>query len=323
MKYVSINNLSFAYEEGKTILDNIDLDVDKGEFICILGQSGCGKSTLLRLIAGLEKPTTGTVSIDGEEVSGASLERGVVFQDYGLFPWMTAGKNILLALEQKYPKRKKTELRSIVLEKLREVGLDDSVYNKYPRELSGGMQQRCAIAQALSIESPLLLMDEPFGALDAVTRAALQDLIRNLLEGESRKTVFFVTHDVDEALLLGSRIIVLGPITGVMTVDKRYLEKAKTLELTGFRRFTKVVLPAASPAIFAGFTNSLRSSFVMLVFAEISGVQKGMGFFVKKYSTSGVFANTWAGFIFMAAVLVVVMLIFERIKKHVLRWTMN
>lgn len=112
-------------------------------------------------------------------------------------------------------------------------------------------------------------------------------------------------------------------ITGVMTVDKRYLEKAKTLELTGFRRFTKVILPAASPAIFAGFTNSLRSSFVMLVFAEMSGVQKGMGFFVKKYSTSGVFANTWAGFIFMAAVLVVVMLIFERIKKHVLRWTMN
>ena len=154
------------------------------------------------------------MSIDGEEVSGASLERGVVFQDYGLFPWMTAGKNILLALEQKYPKRKKTELRSIVLEKLREVGLDDSVYNKYPRELSGGMQQRCAIAQALSIESPLLLMDEPFGALDAVTRAALQDLIRNLLEGESRKTVFFVTHDVDEALLLGSRIIVLGQSPG-------------------------------------------------------------------------------------------------------------
>ena len=112
-------------------------------------------------------------------------------------------------------------------------------------------------------------------------------------------------------------------ITGVMTVDKRYLEKAKTLELTGFKRFFKVILPAASPSIFAGFTNSMRSSFVMLVFAEMSGVQKGMGFFVKKYSTSGVFANTWAGFIFMAAVLVVVMLVFERIKKYVLRWTMN
>lgn len=112
-------------------------------------------------------------------------------------------------------------------------------------------------------------------------------------------------------------------ITGVMTVDKRYLEKARTLELTGFRRFMKVILPAASPAILAGFTNSLRSSFVMLVFAEMSGVQKGMGFFVKKYSTSGVFANTWAGFIFMAAVLVIVMLVFERIKKHILRWTMN
>ena len=210
MNYVAINNVSFAYEEGKTILDNIDLRVEKGEFICILGQSGCGKSTLLRLIAGLEMPTSGTVFVDGEEVKGASLDRGVVFQDYGLFPWMTAGKNILLALEQKYPKRRKSELKNIVYEKLGEVGLDRSVYSKYPRELSGGMQQRCAIAQALSIESPLLLMDEPFGALDAVTRAALQDMIRNLLEGENRKTVFFVTHDVDEALLLGSRIIVLG-----------------------------------------------------------------------------------------------------------------
>ena len=210
MCYVKLNDLSFAYEEGKVILDNINLNADKGEFICILGQSGCGKSTLLRLIAGLELPSSGTVCIDGEQVTGASLSRGVVFQDYGLFPWMTAGKNILLALEQRFPKRKKKELKSIVMEKLGEVGLDESVYNKYPRELSGGMQQRCAIAQALSIESPILLMDEPFGALDAVTRATLQDMVRNLLIGENRKTVFFVTHDVDEALLLGSKIIVLG-----------------------------------------------------------------------------------------------------------------
>ena len=210
MCYVKINDLSFAYEEGKVILDNINLNADRGEFICILGQSGCGKSTLLRLIAGLELPSSGTVCIDGEQVTGASLSRGVVFQDYGLFPWMTAGKNILLALEQRFPKRKKKELKSIVMEKLGEVGLDESVYNKYPRELSGGMQQRCAIAQALSIESPILLMDEPIGATDAVTRATLQDMVRNLLIGENRKTVFFVTHDVDEALLLGSKIIVLG-----------------------------------------------------------------------------------------------------------------
>ena len=214
MQYVEIKDLTFSYEEGKVILENIDLNVEKGEFICILGQSGCGKSTLLRLIAGLERPTSGTVCIDGEEVTEAGLERGVVFQDYGLFPWMTAGKNILLALEQKYPKRPKKELKEIVYSKLKEVGLDRSVYNKYPRELSGGMQQRCAIAQALSIESPILLMDEPFGALDAVTRATLQDMVRNLLEGENRKTVFFVTHDVDEALLLGSRIIVLGQSPG-------------------------------------------------------------------------------------------------------------
>lgn len=214
MKYVTISNLSFEYEEGKMILDDIDFDADKGEFICILGQSGCGKSTLLRLIAGLERPISGKVVIDGNEVVNAGLDIGVVFQDYGLFPWMTAGKNILLALEQKYPGRDKRELKDIVLNRLEEVGLDKSVYGKYPRELSGGMQQRCAIAQALSIESPVLLMDEPFGALDAVTRASLQDMVRNLLIGENKKTVFFVTHDVDEALLLGSRIIVLGQSPG-------------------------------------------------------------------------------------------------------------
>jgi NitT/TauT family transport system ATP-binding protein len=238
MNYVAINNVSFAYEEEKTILDNINLRVEKGEFICILGQSGCGKSTLLRLIAGLEMPTSGTVFVDGEEVKGASLDRGVVFQDYGLFPWMTAGKNILLALEQKYPKRRKSELKNIVCEKLGEVGLDRSVYSKYPRELSGGMQQRCAIAQALSIESPLLLMDEPFGALDAVTRAALQDMIRNLLEGENRKTVFFVTHDVDEAVYLADKIVVMDKRPGrIKDIVEVPLERPRQRESREFLDF--------------------------------------------------------------------------------------
>ena len=179
--------------------------------MCILGQSGCGKSTLLRLLAGLEKPTEGALLINGEPIKGASLKRGVVFQDYGLFPWMTAGENILLALKQCFPNREKAELQQLALDMLKAVGLDEAVYKKLPKELSGGMKQRCAIAQAFGMNPPILLMDEPFGALDAVTRARLQDLVLELWKkDETKKTVFFVTHDVDEALLLSNRILVLG-----------------------------------------------------------------------------------------------------------------
>ena len=210
---VTVKNLSFAYSDAPNtlILKDIDMDIPAGEFVCLLGQSGCGKSTFLRLMAGLEKPTTGSIMIGGQIVTGASLERGVVFQDYGLFPWMTAGENIMLALTQKYPNRRKEELRDIAVEMLHNVGLEESIFKKLPKELSGGMKQRCAIAQAFSINPPVLLMDEPFGALDAVTRAKLQDLVLHLWSrGKPHKTVFFVTHDVDEALLLASRIFVFG-----------------------------------------------------------------------------------------------------------------
>ena len=212
MEKVKIEELSFAYEgTEKLILNNIDLEIRQGEFVCILGQSGCGKSTLLRLLAGLEKPTTGKITIGGDEIKGASLERGVVFQDYGLFPWMTAGENIMLALKQKYPKKRKKELDKSAYSMIDKVGLPKDVFKKLPKELSGGMKQRCAIARAFGINPPILLMDEPFGALDAVTRARLQDLVQSLwLRDEKRKTVFFVTHDVDEALLLGTRIYILG-----------------------------------------------------------------------------------------------------------------
>ncbi len=212
MDNIKISNLSFAYEEnGKLILKDINIEVQAGEFVCILGQSGCGKSTLLRLLAGLERPTAGELLISGERVAGASLKRGVVFQDYGLFPWMTAGENILLALKQRFPGKTKQELKQTAVNMLREVGLEASVYKMLPKELSGGMKQRCAIAQAFSMDPPILLMDEPFGALDAVTRARLQDLVLRLwAQDNPKKTVFFVTHDVDEAMLLANRIIVLG-----------------------------------------------------------------------------------------------------------------
>lgn len=230
MENIRINNLSFAYpdEPEKLIIKDIDLEIESGEFVCLLGQSGCGKSTLLKLLAGLQKPTVGEITIDGEPIKGASLERTVVFQDYGLFPWMTAGDNILLALQQKYPKRNKKELKGVVVDMLKQVGLDESVYKKLPKELSGGMKQRCAIARSLSVDAPIFLMDEPFGALDAVTRSRLQDLILHLWSKEKvKKTVFFVTHDVDEALLLANRIVVLGQSPSNVIYDCKIPEDKK------------------------------------------------------------------------------------------------
>ena len=229
MGSIQVKDLSFSYEEGsKLILKDISVEIDAGEFVCILGQSGCGKSTLLRLLAGLEKPTTGELLIDNEKIKGASLKRGVVFQDYGLFPWMTAGENIVLALKQCFPSKDKAELKQIALTMLKAVGLSESVYKKLPKELSGGMKQRCAIAQAFSMNPPILLMDEPFGALDAVTRARLQDLVLELWKkDETKKTVFFVTHDVDEALLLSTRILVLGQSPSNVIYDCKIPEEKR------------------------------------------------------------------------------------------------
>lgn len=138
MGKILINDLSFAYsdEPEKLIIKDINLEIKQGEFVCLLGQSGCGKSTLLKLLAGLQKPSEGEITIDGEAIKGASLERTVVFQDYGLFPWMTAGENILLALQQKYPNRKKKELKEVAVDMLRQVGLDESVYKKLPKEFA-------------------------------------------------------------------------------------------------------------------------------------------------------------------------------------------
>lgn len=204
--------LSFKYADSdRLILRDISVRVEPGEFVCLLGQSGCGKSTFLRLLAGLEEPTEGSIEIGGKPITGAGLDRGVVFQDYGLFPWMTAGKNITLALRKKFPDKSKAEIKKIALDSLASVDLPESVFDMLPKSLSGGMKQRCAIATAFGIDPPVLLMDEPFGALDAVTRAKLQDLVLSLWEKDAeRKTVFFVTHDVDEALLLANRILVLG-----------------------------------------------------------------------------------------------------------------
>lgn len=162
MHEIALHNISYAYGSQK-ILDNISFTAAAGEFVCLLGPSGCGKSTLLRLLAGLAQPSAGSLTLDGRRISGPGLDRGVVFQDYGLFPWMTAGQNVVLALEQAFPGRSKADQRETAQEYLEMVGLG-TVFNKLPSALSGGMRQRAAIARAFAINSPVLLMDEPFGA---------------------------------------------------------------------------------------------------------------------------------------------------------------
>lgn len=209
---VSASHLRFSYSDDDVILGDINMDVNAGGFVCLLGQSGCGKSTLLRLLAGLEKPSAGELLVDNTHIKGAGLQRGVVFQDYGLFPWMTAGENITIALERRFPRMNKAERKERALHWMKNVDMDESLYDKLPGELSGGQKQRCGIARAFAIDPPILLMDEPFGSLDAVTKAKLQDLILRLWEqgGAQRKTIFFVTHEVDEALLLATDIFVLS-----------------------------------------------------------------------------------------------------------------
>lgn len=227
MNFFEVKELSFAYVASQgMILQDVNLEVEEGEFVCLLGQSGCGKSTFLRLLAGLEKPTGGYLAMHGKKIEKAGLDRGVVFQDYGLFPWMSAGENITLALKQKFPDKSSAEHKALGMEMVKAVGLDLSVFTKYPKELSGGMKQRCAIARAFGINPPVLLMDEPFGALDAVTRAKLQDLVLELWSHEEKKkTVFFVTHDVDEALLLGNRICVFGQSPSHIIYDVKIPEE--------------------------------------------------------------------------------------------------
>lgn len=209
MLAVSIDNVSFSYGK-QTVLRDIKLRVEAGDFVCLLGPSGCGKSTLLRLLAGLDLPDSGRIILGDREIRGPGLDRGVVFQDYSLFPWMSASENIVFALQQALSGRSKAEYREIAREHLRQVGLEDA-HEKLPSQLSGGMRQRVAIARAFAMNSPILLMDEPFGALDAVTRARLQDLLLSLWQQNGQgKTVFFVTHDVEEAILLANTVVVLG-----------------------------------------------------------------------------------------------------------------
>ena len=216
---IECRHIDFSYD-SKTILQGIDLNIENGEFLCILGQSGCGKSTLLRLLAGLERPSAGEIRIDGEPVAGPDRHCSVVFQDYSLFPWMTTGANLTLALHAAYPDKNRKEVKALAESYLETVGLGGS-FGQYPEALSGGMRQRAAIARALASPSGILLMDEPTSALDPVNRALLQELVRNLhRDAGKRRTVIFVTHDIDEALYLGTRLVVFSSSPGRIIADE-------------------------------------------------------------------------------------------------------
>jgi len=233
---VAIKDLEFGYVKDKLVLGGVNYTAKPGDFVCLLGQSGCGKSTLLRLIAGLEKSNSENLLVDGRPVTGPSLERAMVFQDYGLFPWMTAGENICIALKQKYPDWTKEKRKEVALYWMEKLGLDEELYDKLPMNLSGGQRQRYAVARAFAMDCPLMLMDEPFGALDAVTKALLQDTVLELwaAEKDNRKTIFFVTHSVDEALLLATDIVVLGQAPSTVIYTHHFTEETKPKRETLF-----------------------------------------------------------------------------------------
>lgn len=202
--------------EPLTVFEDVSFDIFKGEFVCIIGHSGCGKSTIMNVLAGLDEATGGGVTMDGEEVSGPSLDRGIVFQNYSLLPWLSALKNVTFGVRARYPRWSKADVLDHSYKYLRMVGLTDGAEHRKPSQLSGGMRQRVSIARAFAIQPKLLLLDEPFGALDALTRGTIQDELLRIWSG-SDQTVFMITHDVDEAILLSDRILLMtnGPYASV------------------------------------------------------------------------------------------------------------
>jgi len=212
--FLEVDNVSKIYPTPRgdyTVLDGVNLTVQEGEFVCVIGHSGCGKSTLLNMVSGFAQPTAGEVRLNGKVITRPGPERMVVFQNYSLLPWKTAFENIYLAVNAVYPAKSKQEKIDIARHHLAMVGLEDAA-NKKPGQLSGGMKQRVSIARALSIYPEILILDEPFGALDAITREELQDELVKIWE-EHRITIMMITHDIDEALFLADRIVMMtnGP----------------------------------------------------------------------------------------------------------------
>ena len=208
MDYLKVEALCKSYVPSKPVFEQVNFAIGKGEFVCIIGHSGCGKTTILNVLAGLDEPTSGHVFMDGREIKGPGLERGVVFQSHALMPWLTVRENISFAVRSRWPNWKSTELDTHVAQYVNLVGLSDSI-DKKPSQLSGGMKQRVGIARAFSIQPKMLLLDEPFGALDALTRGSIQDELMRIVR-ETKQTVFMITHDVDEAIFLADRILLMS-----------------------------------------------------------------------------------------------------------------
>ncbi|MEO8892509.1 MAG: nitrate ABC transporter ATP-binding protein [Coleofasciculaceae cyanobacterium] len=212
--FLEIEGVSKVYQtktEPYTVLDNVNLSVSEGEFICLIGHSGCGKSTLLNMVAGFSQPTDGQVRLQGRQVTEPGPDRMMVFQNYALLPWLTAYENVYLGVDSVYPNRSKGEKKAIVEHHLEMVGLTEAA-DKKPSQISGGMKQRVAIARALSIRPEVLILDEPFGALDAITKEELQEELLQIWR-EHKVTVLMITHDIDEALFLADRLVMMtnGP----------------------------------------------------------------------------------------------------------------
>ncbi|MBD2577708.1 nitrate ABC transporter ATP-binding protein [Oscillatoria sp. FACHB-1406] len=202
--------------KGKfVVLDNVNLTINQGEFICVIGHSGCGKSTLLSLVSGFQKPSIGSVLLDGKPVGDPGPDRMVVFQNYALLPWRTVFENVYIAVHAVYPNKSQQEKRAIVRDHLAMVGLSEAA-DKKPPQISGGMKQRVSIARALAIRPQVLILDEPFGALDAITKEELQQELLDIWN-ENRCTVLMITHDIDEALFLADKLVMMtnGPAANI------------------------------------------------------------------------------------------------------------
>lgn len=212
MAYLKLNNIQKSYGTGAQkhqVLKNINLEINEGEFVAIVGFSGSGKTTLVNLISGLQKESSGELRFKGEPINGTSHERGIIFQNYSLLPWLTVYQNVWIAVKETFPKKKKKELDELVRYYLDMVSLTPAI-SKRPKELSGGMKQRVAVARTLAMDPEMIIMDEPLGALDALTRGNLQDEILNIWE-KNKRTALLITNDVDEGIYMADRIIPLLP----------------------------------------------------------------------------------------------------------------
>jgi bicarbonate transport system ATP-binding protein len=221
--FLSIQSVSKVYPTPKgsyTVLENVNLEVQAGEFICVIGHSGCGKTTLLNMVSGFSQPTEGCVQLQGQPITKPGPDRMVVFQGYALLPWLTAFENIYLAVDSVFPRKAEAEKRAIVRDHLAMVGLTEAA-DKKPPQLSGGMRQRVAIARALAIRPEVLILDEPFGALDAITKEELQEELLKIWN-DHRCTVLMITHDIDEAMFLADRLVMMtnGPAATIGEVIK-------------------------------------------------------------------------------------------------------